>query len=342
MRQALNSFLFFLTTLLLIVHGGNSNPPVRTIYQFPLGTWVENLAVRANGNLLLTTSTGPDIYLVDPLRPNVSVLTYSFPQVLSTIGIAELSPDIFAVIVGNFSVGTGQATPDSFSVWRVDMGGIRISTKGELSGTPNSSKIADIPEAILPDGMTALPDSNGSVLISDIREGVIYRLDTRTATHEVVIINTLTNFGIDPYFGPAGVNGLKVHSRELFFTNTRKRLFARMPIHSDGTPAGNASIISRTPSPTDEYDDFALGTQGEAFLVTGSGNSVEVVTREGKGRIIAGNVNSTQIAEPTAAALGRGLTDKHVLYVVTGGGLVAPVNGNQKVGGQVVAISLQD
>ena len=223
------------------------------------------------------------------------------------------------------------------------MNGVEVSAKGELSGAPKVHKIVDVPEASLLNGMTGLPGSNDSVLIADVLAGVIYRVNARTSTYNIAINNTLTATDTLPIFGSAGANGLKIHNGELYLTNTGKRIFARLPIHPDGTPTGkNGTIISRPPAAISGFDDFALdaGT-GEAFLVLSNANTVEEVnTRSGSGRIIAGNLNSTQIAEPTSAALGRGPTDKDVLYVVTGGGLLVPVNGNQTLGGQVVAVDL--
>ena len=342
MNQLLNRFLFFLASVLSFVDSTASYSPVRTIYQYPLGIWVENIAVRPNGNLLVSTISLPDVYLLDPLRPNISVAAHTFSSASGTLGIAEISHDAFAVITGNFSLTTGEIAPGSFSVWSVDMTGVEISTKGELCGSPNVSKIADIPEGLLLNGITALPKSNGLALITDYFGGVIYRLDTRTAAYEVAINNTFTNVVAGTASTTAGgVNGVKARGGEVYFTNTGKGLFARMPIHPDGTPAGNASIVTRPINATENFDDFALSPNGSAFLVTGSGNSVEEVTRDGRARIIAGSLNSTLIAQPTAAAFGRGPTDKNVLYVVTAGGLGVPINpGNRIVGGQVLAVSL--
>ena len=62
-------------------------------------------------------------------------------------------------------------------------------------------------------------------------------------------------------------------------------------------------------------------------------------TRTGSQRIVAGNVNSTSIAEPTSAQLG----ENGVLYVTTAGGLAVPVvvgGEDVRVGGQLVAVEL--
>ena len=55
--------------------------------------------------------------------------------------------------------------------------------------------------------------------------------------------------------------------------------------------------------------------------------------------ILAGNINSTDIAEPTSAAFGRN-GKENILYVTTAGGLFFPVNGTEVVGGQLVAVLL--
>ena len=80
-------------------------------------------------------------------------------------------------------------------------------------------------------------------------------------------------------------------------------------------------------------------TKALAPLATGPGNSIEEVGRDGESQvIIAGIVNSTEIAEPTSAQFGRTAADREVLYVTTGGGLAAPVDGDEIVGGQLVAV----
>ena len=75
-------------------------------------------------------------------------------------------------------------------------------------------------------------------------------------------------------------------------------------------------------------------------MATAQGNSIaEVGTRDGKQRVVAGNVNETGIAEPTSAQFGA----NGVLYVTTAGGLAVPVvvGGEEvRVGGQLVAVEL--
>ena len=136
-----------------------------------------------------------------------------------------------------------------------------------------------------------------------------------------------------------GINGIKLRGSTLYFTNTAQALFGKISIQRDGTALGSAAEVIAHAAPSVTYDDFALDGRGDAFLVTARGNSIEEVGRPGQPRIIiAGDVNSTEIAEPTAAQFGRTPADRDVLYVTTGGGLQAPINGNEVVGGQLVAV----
>jgi hypothetical protein len=124
-----------------------------------------------------------------------------------------------------------------------------------------------------------------------------------------------------------------------------------MPIetHPGSTPVATpadehaAQVVARIQNATQEFDDFALAGD-DVFLVTGSGNSVErlsLTDSTSKGSVavvIAGSLNSTLLAEPTSCAFGRTAADRHILYVVTGGALAAPVDGSITIGAQVVAV----
>lgn len=91
--------------------------PVHVVHEFPKGTWIENIALRANDQILINIATTPDLYQVDPLSHYEPILIHSFPGYTSLLGIAEVDPDVFYVIAGNFSLKTFQPTPASNSVF---------------------------------------------------------------------------------------------------------------------------------------------------------------------------------------------------------------------------------
>ena len=174
-----------------------------------------------------------------------------------------------------------------------------------------------------------------TVLVADTTKGVVWATDIHTGVSRVAIN--------DPLMAPSasfpiGVNGLRLRGSTLYFTNTVQSLFAKVSINANGTAVGKAVGISHSPG-GGSYDDFALDSNGNAFLGTNGGNSIEKVGLKGEPQVIvAGNVNSTEIAEPTSAQFGRTVKDRRTLYVTTGGGLAIPVNGNEIVGAQLVAV----
>lgn len=98
-------------------------PHVHEIYRFPNGTWIENNAVRRNGNLLLTLLSTPEVWEVEPWTQsgnNTAQLVHHFEGAEDVDGITELSPDIYAVIASN-------------SVWTIDLGDDRTKIKPVLT-----------------------------------------------------------------------------------------------------------------------------------------------------------------------------------------------------------------
>ena len=317
--------------------GKHENEPlVRLLYEYPDGTWLENLAVRASGELLITHLEKPRLDQFNPLQTNAEPgVVYTFHSKLALSGIAEIAPDTFAVAVGNFTL-TGGGVPNSWGIWDIN-----LQQPGEAKATVG--EIASVPEAIFPNGMCKIPSSSTphNILFGDITTGVIWHVDITTGDAKVAINNTYTAVAKDPVFGTSGVNGMHIYNGVLYFVNTAKGLFVSQPIYPDGTPAGDATVIFRSHKSEEifYFDDFAI-RDDDAYLVTGSGNSIERMGLDGtpKGRIIAGNLNSTDIAGPTSCAFGRTAMDSHILYVITSGALAAPVDGNITTGAQILAV----
>ncbi|KAK8001700.1 hypothetical protein PG991_013922 [Apiospora marii] len=337
-------------------------PFVTTLYQYPLGNWIENIAVRASGELLLTLLNTPHVDQIDPSLTNPTpVHVHDFagvPKAASVFGIAEIDPDVFAVAVGNYSMKTG-AEPGSWGVWRLDL----KENDADKGPEAHVRLIADMPEALLLNGMSSLPGSSrggrsptadtadlerpSDILVGDLQQGLIYHVDTVTGSYHVAINDTLTVAEPkQPFTNLVGVNGMHTDPADdsnLYFANTGQDIFAKVAIdRATGAATGKAEVVaSIMDANTMQYDDFAI-RGNDVYLVTGSGNSIEqLCLADGKPRgrvILAGNLNSTEIAEPTACAFGRTPADAHVLYVVTAGGLASPINGTVTVGAQVLAL----
>ena len=302
--------------------------PTRLIYETPNPTWFENLAIRHDGSILATTVTAPTLYLVQPdSRTQSPKVIEGFSCNTGLLGITEITPDAFVVAGSNFSLTTRTPAPNSSYLYLVNF-------PGRDSENPTVSVAAYIPNIALPDGILKL--NNHTILVADPPNGAIWSVNIRTGAYSIV--------SSDPLLKGTGVDGLKLHDDKLYFTDTSERLLGRFTIDlKTGIPIGNASVVARYPDdpPVFAYDDFALSRDGKfAYPVIAGGNSVtQVNVKTGKQVTIAGDLNSTTIAQPTSAAFGRN-GDEGILYVTTAGGLGIPVNGSETIGGQIVAITV--
>ncbi|PMD48043.1 hypothetical protein L207DRAFT_386822, partial [Hyaloscypha variabilis F] len=230
----------------------------RQIFQFPSKpfTSIENVALRPSGDLILTTTSAPTIYLLDPTQVTPSAeLLYTFPDATSCLGITETSSDVFAVVVGNVSLTTFGGVPGSFSIWSVNLA---------QSSTPIVKKIAAIPQAKILNGLTHLQDNPNIVLAADSEAGIVYSLNIVSGVSAVAIQNS----AFSPGGKTLGINGLHVDAagNNLYFTNSAMGTFGRIPIDGNNGEATGAATVIATAAEGDNYDDFAIDGQGNYWI----------------------------------------------------------------------------
>ena len=292
---------------------------VKQIYQFPDSTFhdIENVAIRPNGQLLLNTITQPVTYILDPAASNpTATILHRFNGYTGLAGITQVTSDVFAVVVGNYSVSEFKGVPGSFSIWTINL----------TSGSPVVKKIASIPAAQTLNGMTTL--SSSVVLVVDSAVGTVYSVNIQSGAYTRTIQDA--KFQPTAQF-PLGINGIHTKGSTLYFTNSAQGTFGKVPITASGTAAGVISIIANAPA-GNFYDDFALDGIGNALITAHPSSIVEVVA----GGVLQVTIaNSTQIVQPTAAVFGNKPDTQCTLYVVTAG----QVSGSTIVSGQVLAIT---
>ena len=320
-----------------------------TVHQFPNQTWLENIAIRSNGQLLLTVIGRPELYLVDPANPKTAQLLHTFPNATSLMGIDEVRPDEFAIVAGNWSLDTFQATKGSYSIWTVTIpkkwkanseGGGNQHRKADSNGLV-VRKAASIPEAAFLNGLATLDSSTGTVLVADSAAGLIYRVSINNGSYSVALKDsTMNQDPSQPAFYP-GVNGIKLHGGFAYFTNSGKGTFTRVKIGQDGTARGAYEVVS-TPGLLDDFrfdpEDSEDGTP-IAWATTDPGNVLKRIKADGSAVTVLGALNDTAIAGNTACVFGKGKSDTRILYVATNGGIVNPVNGFIE-GGKVIAVAV--
>lgn len=295
--------------------------PVEIIHEFPHNTWVENLAVRSNGKVLVTLITTPDLYQIDPFTPNSApVLVHHFADHKAVFGITETTTDIFYVATSNYSSAdpTDPNPVGAYDIYEVD---IRHGASKAIL-----TKNANLPNARLPNGMTTLRASDGIILIADSFAGLLYRLNTHTK-QVAIAIDDPTMKAPPTSKTPFGINGIKIRDRFLYFTNSATSSLVKIPISPiDGTATGPAVVLTTNAKGA---DDFILDRAGDAFIAENNLNNLAFLgPRGGNVTVLTGAplTDPTVLAGPTACAFGRRHEDRRSLYISTTGGIASGLN----------------
>ncbi|KAK3671685.1 hypothetical protein LTR78_008418 [Recurvomyces mirabilis] len=320
------TFLLLLATI-ITTHAlpTPSETSVNLIYQFPNTTWIENLAVRRNGDILCTSLSAAAIFLVNPFE-HTEERVLQFVAGNGVLGITEIGDDIFVAVTSQVNLMTSEAAAGSAAAWRIDM-------KAWSSGRENFvTLLANLTQIGLPDGIVSLPSRPTTILIADAAKGLVWKLDTLSGNYTIVIEDDILHSS-NPFL-PLGVDGLHVIDEYLYFTNLGDNILCRIAIDKHGNATDEIELVATMPFP----DDFALAQDGTAYVV--GANQLYRVSPDGVVVVLAGGINDTTLEGVTSAQFGRTREDAGVLYMGTNGGLLAPVNG-RLIGGQILAIDIE-
>ncbi|KAH8900324.1 hypothetical protein GQ53DRAFT_634223 [Thozetella sp. PMI_491] len=308
--------------------------PTRLVQQLPLGVWIENLWVRSNGDILISTmSPNASLYLVsNPAAATSSLyLLHTFESMDGILGAIETKPDTFVVAGGKFAE-LGKPLNGTAAVWELDF---------HLPSKPVAREVAAMPDAVFLNGVQAVPDSTTTVLVVDSSLGLVWRLDTLTGRYDVAIQDPAMAV-VPGSFLEIGINGIKVHNGYLYWTNSFQSTIYRLRITADGYPSPGAVAEVVGKADTSFLDDLAIGPMGKEIIWSVSNLDDMLVALDPKKNqtavVVDGSPTQLTVAGGTACQFGRGPTDKEILYVVTSGALGSPVNGTITEGAKVVAV----
>ena len=306
--------------------------PARTrqLFQFSNKTAIENILVRPNGQLLLSTLNSGYLFSLDPssLKHSAQAVVDLAPAT-GLAGMATIDP-----VKGIYGVCGGEHVSFGFNDMAIYV--VKLTEKPKLGGSvidriPTTNKTVN--------GMTNLPAFPHILLAVSSKSGEVLRINTKTRVVDVAIHDP-ANLGTGTSTFPLGVNGARVRDRYLYFTNSAQGTFGRYPINlATGANIGPAQILATLPGPdppgmTHAYDDFTFDNAGNAYVALHSYSYVKITPRGDK-TIFAGNLNRgyEDLYEPTSAALAPG--GKKV-YLCTAG---MTVNGTVH-GGQVLEVDI--
>ena len=296
----------------------------RTVFQLEsIGTWFENIAVRSNGLLLATRVDAPEVWQIDPTTGTGSVVVTFPPPITGVTGITELTADVFAIGAGQYNAGSGTVVGS----WEIHL--VDFASPGSLTPT----LVTKIPEAGLINGL-ATWDEN-TVLAADSEFGALYKVDVGARSAAKVLQHEEMT---SPAGAPMqiGINGVKVRDGHVYFSNSMRQSVYRVAVNAGLDAAGPVETLASGFM----VDDFALDADGTVYGATHPMNTIVKIVPGSPGEVIAGNVESLELAAGTACAFGRGKDDGKTLYVVTAGALVAPVKGELREPAKVAALDL--
>ncbi|CAG7928119.1 unnamed protein product [Penicillium olsonii] len=312
----------------------NDQPKVKveTLFQFPNnGSWIDNMVVRSDGNLLLTRLDTPEVWQVNTTSGNAT-LVHSFPNVTSCFGISEIADDVFAVVIGDFDSKTYQPTAGSFSVQKLDFSEKNATQDERALAGPIASEIAAVPESLALNGMATFAQDSNLVLVADSLMGVIWKVDTETGDYAVALNHTTMTAAPGPL--PLGINSCTVLGEYVYYTSTTRMQYCRVKVDKQANAVGDYEVIASGFLP----DNIELTPDGTAYIPTDPQNGVVRITPLGQIALVAGGQISMEMPGPTSTRLSK---DRDVLYVGTSGGQIAPVLGTFTEPAKVVKITLQ-
>ncbi|GAA1709491.1 hypothetical protein [Streptomyces yatensis] len=294
---------------------------------FPKKYFLENLVVRADGSVLITSVLQRELWYVPGPAPRTlvdPVLVHTFDHMIT--GIAEVEPDVFII-----SITDGYATHESHLA--------RIDFNGWTPGSPV------VPEIVFTfdERVRALNGScllgPGVLALADCFAGLIWRVDLteggRSATGRVWIEHDTMGWDPDGEVAPPpqpGVNGVRYGAKTgyLYYTSTAQKVFMRIPVDpATLDPSGAPEFVAAI----DNGDDFCIDEDaGFAYVTRHRANTLDRVPlvpgRGSQVRHIAGDPFDPVIVGPSSAFWGREPGDYgRVLYVTTDGGTTAPPGG---------------
>jgi hypothetical protein len=308
------------TTSLLSTTFAFKSPDVNVLSNFGNGTWAENLAMRANGQILVSRLDTPEVVQVDPTGHNapVTVASWDPATYLGCLGISETTPDMFYVITSGFFDANSVLTSGVNSIWKIDMSTFAVSEKtGAVVSKATVSKLVDVTTSDLLNGLITLNDN--SLLAADSYNGSVYRINTHSGNYTVAIDDEKMKFDSVPNpTAKIGVNGIKIYDGYLYWTNTAAGTLNRIRITAHGTGVGKSEVVA---SNVPKADDFVFRDDGTAFIAQNQVNELSILhPKSHVAQVIAGSNTTTIMAGVTAGKFGRLQNNKHILYLTTSGG----------------------
>ncbi|KAK2614176.1 hypothetical protein N8I77_001025 [Diaporthe amygdali] len=290
---------------------------VTTVQVVPDTRTLENLAVRSNGDIIVTSVASSTLFGLSSQGEHPPLPVAEISGVTGLLGIVELETDIFYVVGSNLT-----STEDSNGLWKIDIRNFEAASNGTVIQPATTSLVTRLPSALQLNGLARLASNDTkNLLVSDSSQGNVIRLNVDTKAVEVVI--QLPEMAPLPTGLDIGVNGIRLRDNKLYFVSLDQGLFASVPISlASGTPVGPVETLA---SNITFGDDFGLSDDGRwAYVATNGPQEIIGVDVSRGGKVVV--AYSPLLGSASSVAVQQ-LEGCRVLYV-TG----AIQSGNSTVG----------
>jgi sugar lactone lactonase YvrE len=302
-----------------------------TVATFPEHFFLENLAERSDGSILITALNHKQLWHVpapDGDQAVIPDLVHTFDNFAT--GIVEVEPDVFYVSTAR------QSTLE------------RLDLSDWSPGTPahRSTRVVTFDDNTALNGSCLLGTS--TLLLADSLQGRVWRIDLsdngREATSTVWLLHDSMapdpDNGLVSVLGPQpGINGIRYGERSgfVYYTSTGRKLFMRVPVDpATFEPAGPPEILARDIV----ADDFCIDEDARvAYLTTHTDNTIVRVSIDPGVQgfsVVAGDPFNELLVGPSSAVWARE-PDAYgrVAHVTTDGGHTAIEYGREGSDGEI-------
>lgn len=312
---------------------------VDTVAEFSTGAFLENLAVRSDDSILVTSLRAKQLWFVpSPVDgPRVEpLLLHTFDHPVTAV--VETEPDVFHVAVTD-----GYATHES-RLSRVDLRGW---IPGESAPPVETVLAFDDRARALNGGCLIAPDV---LLLADSFAGLVWRVDlpARGAPSAEIWLEhpSMRHDPLSELVPPQpGINGIRyaASTNHLYYTCTAQQLFMRVAVDAaTREPAGEPERVGGGTM----ADDFCLDENaGLAYVTTHRQNTLDRVPLDPRStrasRAVVGYPPHVELLGPSSVAWGRRPGEHgRIAYVTTDGGMTAPPPDGEVRPGKVLRMVL--
>jgi hypothetical protein len=314
----------------------NASPAkLTTIASFPADYFLESMAARADGSILVTVANRNELWYVPPPDPNglvepVHLSTFAH----SAMAVVEVTPDIFYIAISpvaeyQAAILAGHTDTSHESYLH------RLNLRDWSPGQPVKPEVVlQFPQAArgLNGGCLVAPNI---LLIADCFASLIWRVDLpaddgKPTARVWLKHDSMASDPGGPMPDQPGVNGVQYARKTnyVYYTTTAQELFMRVRVDPD----------THDPADVPEFvaggmmgDDFCIDDDaGLAYIATHRQNTIDRVSltpaeNSYRRHSVAGKPFTKQLIGPTKGVWGRGPGDYgRVAYFQADGGTKAP------------------